>query len=164
MSYCLFIFPVCKICMLSVILTQGCSHGSTLGDVSLAVQSLCGFCCVQPAVLRCTLSSQCSPSSVCSRSAPSAGGKAPNDCFAFKTQTLCCRSDHNTEEVTQPTFLCRWSELPHIWTDFHDQLKTPHRNSCFGLCQLQSLFSTTRCCTLEYSVSLIVVNLRGTDT
>lgn len=123
MSYCLFIFPVCKICMLSVILTQGC----TLGDVSLAVQSLCGFYCVQPAVLRCTLSSQCSPSSVCSCSAPSAGGKAPNVCFAFKMQTLCCLSDHNTE-VTQLTFLCRWSELPHIWTDFHDQLKnTPQK-------------------------------------
>lgn len=31
MSYCLFIFPVCTICMLSVLLPQGCA---TLGDVS----------------------------------------------------------------------------------------------------------------------------------
>lgn len=83
---------------------------------------------VLPAVLRCTPSSQWSPSSVCSRSAPSAGGKAPNVCFAFKTHTLCCLSGHNTEEVTQLTFLCRWSELPHIWTDFHDQLKNTPQN------------------------------------
>lgn len=66
----------------------------------LAVQSLCGFCRVQPAVPGCTLSSWCSLSRVCSCSVPSARGKAPGGCSALETRALCCLSDQDAGEVT----------------------------------------------------------------
>lgn len=119
----------------------------------LAVQSLCGFCCV--------LSSWGSLSSVCPHSVPSARGKAPNDCFAFKMWTLClpfCSGRQRgyvtrlpVQMVRAPTHMDRfpWSAK-----------KYPTEALSLG-CASCSHYSATRCCTLEYSLSLVVVNLKG---